>query len=842
MKQYLSEATLLRSTNLPDRRARGLKLIQKAVEYNPNAQVRSEFRDAAVELLVLRSVENRQSDIGTGHVQSVVLGPESNRLAALSENGEQLDLWDLVQRRRLDSVPLRLGAAAAPDLPPSQAGTEANGPEAPVGERAESAQGANSTGANPPRGGNGAIAPGPRRPLPRGSQRLALAGHALAVVLPDGKGFRLIDALSGATLRTVLRPSSEVVGLVADPSGERLVTIESFLDENVLLALLEGVPLSELPGIHGGYHVNLWDLDHLDQPVARLSWSRPGPSPRPGYPLVAISPDGKIVAVAALLGTRVRLFSGVDGASLRSDDRPPQQRWGEIETQTELGALAIGPNALLATSGRSTGGTGGGTVRLWDLDTEKPLANLPPSGQTFTSQMRFSPQGRLLALIGRGPTELWDPVALTLVAALPASEPLADLAFGANGRTIAAAGKTSATSVWTVVDSAARTQLSGFDNDRRPSSLAFNRDGILAGGAWDGGIWFWQPGRCADIDAIRPEPSATLRRTRAGRENQGRRGPDRGTSREREVARPAVVSFDAEGRLIAVDSLGLRIWPASTTSNQVRPAIEVPYPIAPRGPGPGWFGMRMSPVARTAGGRIMAVARSAAVFLWRSETPERLIPVVVPGQPAAQVAASVPGGARRTAPGGPDNPSLRFRTLQIAPDGRRLYLIDLSGQPHVWELETKAEAALVHARELYWPLPVAEGGINTMALRPDGTILAVTDRSGAVLLIETNHLTIVGRIKPPGDQAATFFLALAFSPDGRSLAVGSQQEGTISIWSLDQPSRPRRRLNLPGHRGLFTLVFDLQGRRLASQGSDPLVEVWDLELIQRELSQWDLAE
>jgi serine/threonine protein kinase/WD40 repeat protein len=814
LKQYRSEVTLLRSTNLPDRRARGLEVIQKAVAYHPDAQLRSEFRDQAVELLVLRSVENHRSDIATGRVQGVVLGPESNRLAALSEDGEQLDLWDLEHRRRLDSVPLRLGLSASPDLPPSQAGPDSNGPDSPAGERAESGHGANSTsspGANTPRSGIGAAAAVFRR-TGWGSQRLALAGHALAVVLPDGKGFRLIDALSGATLRTVIRPNSDVVGLVADPSGERLVTIESLIDESVLLAALEGAPLWELPGIHSGFHVNLWDLDHLDQPVARLSLSRLGSSPRSTYPLVAISPDGKVVAVAVLSGTKVRLFSGADGRPLRSDERPILQQWSDVETTTELGALAIGPNSLLATSGRSMGG---GTVRLWDLDTGKSLANLTPSGQTVTWQMRFSPQGRLLALIGWGPTELWDPVALTLVAALRTPEQIGDLAFGANGRTIAAAGRTSTTSVWSVVDSAARTQLSGFDNESRPSSLAFNREGILAGGTSDGGIWFWQPGRCPDIDAIQ--------------------------HRERE-SRPAAVSFDAEGRLVAVDPHGLRIWSASITSNQISPPIEVPFPIAPRGPGLGWFGMRWSPVARTPDGKLMAVARSPAVFLWRSETPQRLIPVVVPGQPLAQSAVSPPGGTRRTAVAGPDPPSVRFRTIQIAPNGQKLYLIDQSGQPHIWELETKAGAALAHARELNWRLPVPEGGYIAMALRPDGKILAMADRSGTILLVETLRQTVVGQIKPPGDQVASFFLALAFSPDGHDLAVGSQQEGTISIWSLDQPSRPRLRLNLPGHRGLFTLAFDPQGRRLASQGSDPLVEVWDLELIQRELSQWGLAD
>ena len=48
--------------------------------------------------------------------------------------------------------------------------------------------------------------------------------------------------------------------------------------------------------------------------------------------------------------------------------------------------------------------------------------------------------------------------------------------------------------------------------------------------------------------------------------------------------------------------------------------------------------------------------------------------------------------------------------------------------------------------------------------------------------------------------------------------------------------------HLPGHRGvIFSLAYDPQNRRLASAGSDPLVEVWDLELLQRELMRLGLA-
>jgi serine/threonine protein kinase/WD40 repeat protein len=838
LKRYRSEATLLRFTNLPDRRKRGLETIQKAVEYNPDAQLRSELRDEAVELLVLRSVEKNARDLPTGRVQAVALSAGINRLATLSENGEQLDLWDLVQGQRVDSVPLRLTNFGGDDSFGSQSDVDGPTSDAPAAERAESNPGANAapaSGTSAARGGNSSSVPsGARRLSVWGSQPMALAGQAVAVVMPDQHGFRLIDPITGHTLRTVIRPNSKIFSIIADYRGDRVITIEWFIDESFLLSVMEGAPVPDGLGIPGGYQINLWDVDQLDMPIARLSWSRLGSSARQTSPLVAISPDGTMIAVAAFSGTRVRLFSGVDGEWL--------QRRREIETQIELRALAIGPNSLLATAGRSMGGTGGSTVRLWDLDTEKSLANLPPSAQNTTWQLRFSPQGKLLALIGLGPPELWDPVALTLVAALrvpeKAPEQIVDLAFGPNGRTIATAGRMSSTSIWTVVDSAARTQLSGFDNERRLSSLAFSAEGILAGGTADGGIWFWQPGRCPDADAIRPEPVAQGRAL-GGRENPGRRGPDRAANRDRDPIRQAVVNFDAEGRLVAFDPLGLRIWPAGITSSRGAPPLEVPYPIGARNLGPNWF-MPTTAVSKTPNGHMMAVARPSGVFLWHSEAPEQMISVAQPGAGGAPPLETM---TRQAGPG-IDAPPMRLRAIQIAPDGHRLYLLDLPGQLHVWEIEMNRKAPGAHAstHTLHQPLPVTEGGFIAMAVRPDGKILAVAERNGTILLLETKNLTVVGRIKPPGDQVASFFLALAFSPDGHSLAVGSREEGTIAIWSVDQPSRPRRRLNLPGHRGLLTLVFDPQGRRLASQGSEPMVEVWDLELIQRELNQWGLAD
>ena len=124
-------------------------------------------------------------------------------------------------------------------------------------------------------------------------------------------------------------------------------------------------------------------------------------------------------------------------------------------------------------------------------------------------------------------------------------------------------------------------------------------------------------------------------------------------------------------------------------------------------------------------------------------------------------------------------------------------------------------------------------GASSLALRRDGKLLAVGDRAGTVTLLDTDRPRVIERIKPLSGEVESLVLALAFSPNGQDLAVGSQL-GTISIWSVVQPTKPRLRFRLPGHRGLVTnLAFDPQGQRLASATASidrALVEVWDLEL------------
>ncbi len=87
-----------------------------------------------------------------------------------------------------------------------------------------------------------------------------------------------------------------------------------------------------------------------------------------------------------------------------------------------------------------------------------------------------------------------------------------------------------------------------------------------------------------------------------------------------------------------------------------------------------------------------------------------------------------------------------------------------------------------------WNLPsavlTASSHINSVAFSPDGHTLAAGSDGGTVWLwdvADPAHPTPLGQ---PVTVPASAVNSVAFGPDGRTLAAGSE-DGTVRVWNLD---------------------------------------------------------
>ena len=766
-------AKLLLRSGEPDRRAAGLAMIKKAAALKPDARLRSTLRDDAVDFLVLREVRALPG-FATGKARGLAFGPDGSRLAVLSNDGggESVGIWS-VARRELDRTTRN----------------DAPGRGAPAGA--------------PPGGPRGSFGPS-----------VASAGQCAAVVAPFGRAVRLIDSVTGAWVRELEAPPDHaIVSVAAAPEGQRLVTValvgRGGRDRDPNRRDPSAGPGARPPGPSKAV-VHLWDPRDADRPPLTLKEFEPDPANprRPVSPMTAISPDGQTVAVALPLSTSVSVFDGETGQPVG----PP------IETQVELTALALGAGGQLAAAG-------GGEIRLWDVESRVPLTPLT-TNYSAVRFLRFGPRGSLLAVGGWGPgVELHDAATHALVATLPTAEPVEDVAFAPEGRTLAAVGPKE-TPVWDVVEPDVRERIAGLDTTTR--SMDFRGDGLLALGGGNGPIRFWSPGVDAQsVDA----------RARPGSGSGSGSSPGSAAPSPRDPA--ASLAFDDRGRLIVVEPDALIVREAPPRCRELQ---RVALPGAP-------WGTSLPLLASSPDGRTLAVGRVTQaepgrggsgpgagprgplsvlqVLLWRSDAPERLVEVVPP--PGVNLSA------RRNGRG------TNWASLAVSPAGDRLYLLDDQGGLHAWSVDGPAAA------DLAWPdAPQPEGPPGSepahakamkLALSPDGRALAAGDSRGVVTLFDTATGQARGRLATDRPEQGRVW-SLAFGPDGKDLAVGTHQ-GDVVVWSLAAPGVPVFRL--PSRGPVFSLAFEGRGRYLALAGIDRVVDVWDLTRLRNEFARRGLA-
>src|SRR5262249_53424173 len=113
---------------------------------------------------------------------------------------------------------------------------------------------------------------------------------------------------------------------------------------------------------------------------------------------------------------------------------------------------------------------------------------------------------------------------------------------------------------------------------------------------------------------------------------------------------------------------------------------------------------------------------------------------------------------------------------------------------------------------------------HSVAFSPDGRRLAISDRQlhkpGEAIIWDT--LTGEELLRLHGHTGA--IAATAFSPDGRRLATAGY-DNSAKIWDA---ATGKEILTLRAHRGpLLNLRFSPDGNRLLTMGRDGTVRVWD---------------
>jgi WD40 repeat protein/serine/threonine protein kinase len=535
-----------------------------------------------------------------------------------------------------------------------------------------------------------------------------------------------------------------------------------------------------------------------------------------------LSADGRLVATAC--GDTAQVW---DAGTARRIGPP-------LRHNARIRALALSPDGrLLLTGGADR------VARLWETATGRPVGQ-PLAHAGRVEHVAFSPDGKVALTGARNcPARLWDTATGTALGQpLSHTDVVRAIAFSPDGR-LAATGSNDATArLWELP-----TGLPHGEPLRHKGAvrgLAFSPDSrqLLTGSndatarLWDvitgKPLLVFRHRKPVPGVAFRPDGQAiaTGSEDYTAREWDARTGQPLGPPLLHENEEVARVAYSPDGRLLLSGQWQheVRLWQAGTD----RPAFA---PLRQRG--------ELTRVALSRdGGTILTAGDDRTTRLWR--VPRSLLPVRFPVHPQqVLVAAFSPDSTLILAASGKKvwlySAATGQRTIgpldhaatvlagTFSPDGRAVLTGSYDGSAWLWDATT--------GRHLAGPFRHPDP-VWAVAFRPDGKAFATgsghsVERDGHMVGVGKGRIWDIAssRVIQAGPRHARDIIAVAFTPDGRTLVTASKDR-TARFWDAATGASIGAVMR---HDGWVTaLALTADGRAVLTGSDDRTARLWSV--------------